>query len=94
MPTYISIVIGSSTKVLNEASHFAPVAPSTTRWSQVRVSITIQDSDEASSVESEFDEDEYTSSKKVHQTSTVQQEFPENDEGSTFPGKLKAIKSE
>ena len=48
--------------------------------------ITIQESDETSLTDSKFGEDESTSSKKVHQTSTVQQESPENDEGSTFSG--------
>ena len=51
--------------------------------------ITIQESDEASFTNSEFGENESTSSKKAHQTSTVQQEFPENDEGSTFSGQIK-----
>ena len=51
--------------------------------------ITIQESDEASFTDSEFGEDKSTSSKKVHQTSTVQQKFPENDEGSTFSGQIK-----
>ena len=51
--------------------------------------ITIQESDEASFTNSEFDEDESTSSKKVHQSSTIQQEFPENDEGLTFSRQIK-----
>ena len=46
-------------------------------------------SDEASFTDSEFDEDENTSSKKVHLLSTIQQESPDNDEGSTFSGQIK-----
>ena len=48
--------------------------------------ITIQESNEASFTALEFGEDESTSGKKVHQSSTVQEKSPENDEGLTFSG--------
>lgn len=35
------MVTGSSMSVLSAASHCAPTAPSTTRWSQLRVTVTI-----------------------------------------------------
>ncbi len=34
---YSNMVVGSSTYPLNTASHSAPTAPSTTRWSQASV---------------------------------------------------------
>ncbi len=51
--------------------------------------ITIPDSDEASTTELEFSQDENTSREKVYSTSTVQQESPKNNEGLMFLGKIK-----
>ena len=38
---YRIIVIGFSNIVFSAASHCAPIAPSTTRWSQLNVTVTI-----------------------------------------------------
>ncbi len=54
--------------------------------------ITIPDSDEASTTESEFSKDASTSREKVCHTRTVQQKSPEDDEGSTFSGQNKMNK--